>query len=244
MGTQLHCITMMAKNLSNTGVRNHVLRKLAREDPQVYDELSAGLQPVALHRGAQLAGPSEKSDSVYFIEEGVVSMVGDARNGSTVEVAVVGVEGVAGLSALLGARPVSYRLTVQIAGLAYRAPGKLIRHHLFGCRALHDPLLEHTQAMIMQLTQSVICSRFHTATERLARWLLLSAERAETRELPLTHEVLAQMVGVPRSAVTQAASSLRAAGIIEYARGQIVLRNLPRLKKKACECYELLTLEG
>lgn len=233
----------MVKNLGNTRVRNHVLRKLAREDPSVYEELTAGLQPVALHRGVQLAGPGEKSESVYFIEEGVISMIGDARNGATVEVAVVGVEGIAGLSALLGSRPVPYRLTVQIAGLAYRAPGKLIRHHLFGCRALHDPLLEHTQSMILQLTQSVICSRFHTATQRLARWLLLSAERAGTRELPLTHEVLAQMVGAPRSAVTHAASALRSEGIIEYARAQIVLRNLPRLEKKACECYELLTLK-
>jgi CRP-like cAMP-binding protein len=223
-------------------VRNHVLRLLHEHDPQVYDKLVQELQPVPLHPGVQLSGREGSSEWVHFVESGVVSMVGEAQNGSSVEVALVGREGVVGIADVLGTSPVLYRLTVQLSGLAYRARAEDIREQVFTCRALHDPLLSYTQSLMTQLTQSVICARFHSAVERLARWLLLTAERAETTALPLTHETLAQMVGAPRSAVTVAAAALREGGLIDYQRGRIEIRNASRLAHTACECYRILSL--
>lgn len=223
-------------------VSNHILARLAQTDPDVFARVLHDLHPVALQQGETLAtGTADGGGVVHFVESGVISMVGDARSGASVELALVGREGVVGLSDVLGRHTPPYRLTVQVAGLAYRVHADVIRDHVFSCRGLHDPLLEYTQAVIAQLAQSVICSRFHTSVQRLARWLLLTAERAESNELHLTHEMLAHMVGAPRSAVTQAAAQLRAAGTIEYQRGLITLRNRARLRKQACECYAALS---
>jgi CRP-like cAMP-binding protein len=225
-------------------VRNHILRHLAQSDRPVFDRILAELQPTALHQGMPLSSANDDADVVHFIESGVVSMVGDARNGASVELAIIGREGVIGINDLLGRHITPYRVTVQVPGVAYTVKADVVRDHVFSCRGLHDPLLEYMQSVIVQLTQSVICSRFHTSVQRLARWLLLTAERAERGDLRLTHEMLAQMVGVPRSAVTQAAAQLRTSGTIDYQRGLITIKSLPRLKKQACECYQALSTVG
>jgi CRP-like cAMP-binding protein len=233
---------MKKPTVTDTRVRNHVLRHLAVADPDTFRQLMDTLTPVSLHRGVDLTR-AEDAHAVYFVESGVVSMLGQSKDGASVEGAIVGREGVVGFAELLGGDGVTPRLTVQLPGLAYRAPSAVVRDHVFSCRALHEPLLAFTQSIIAQLTQSVVCGRFHTSVQRLARWLLLTAERAETTTLPLTHEVLAQMVGAPRSAVTVAASTLRRAGLVDYTRGRIELRNIASLKKQACECYAVLALE-
>jgi CRP-like cAMP-binding protein len=224
-------------------VRNSVLKALAVSDPDTFRQLVDELEPVSLHRGVDLTR-AEDAKAVYFIESGVVSMLGESSDGASVEVAIVGREGVVGLAEILGANGTTHRLTVQLPGLAYRSPAETVREHVFTCRALHEPLLQFTQAIIAQLTQSVICSRFHSAQQRLARWLLLTAERAETLELPLTHETLAEMVGAPRSAVSAAASALREDGLVQYSRGLIELRNVAKLRRRACECYAVLSTTG
>ena len=131
---------------------------------------------------------------------------------------------------------------MQLPGLAYRAPKALIREHIMSCSALHELLMNYSQRVMHQLAQSAVCNRFHTSVQRLARWLLLTAERAETTRFELTHELLAQMVGAPRSAVSQAASTLRDKGIIDYRRGVLTIRNTARLHKVACECFDVVSL--
>lgn len=141
----------------------------------------------------------------------VLSLVGSTESGATVQVAVV--------------------------GIAFRAPTKVIRSHLRNCRDLHDRLLVYSHHLIAQVGQSAICNRFHSSKQRLARWLLMTSDRAQSRELPLTHEFIAHMVGGPRSAVTEAAAALRATGAIDYRRGSLTIRNLAKLREQACECY-------
>jgi CRP-like cAMP-binding protein len=193
-----------------------------------------------LERGAVLNDVRQRSDFVYFVDSGVVSLVAGTRNGNSVEVAVIGREGVAGLTDVLGQRPLPYRFVVQYPGLAYRAPKAVITAHIHACTALHELLMEYAQFLMHQLAQSAVCARFHTSAQRLARWLLLTAQRAESNEFPLTHDLAAQMVGAPRSAVTQAASALREGGMIEYHRGVVTIRNAKRLQKASCECFDAL----
>jgi CRP-like cAMP-binding protein len=223
-------------------IHNIVLSELARTDRKVFQQLMQELDPHPMQRGATLGSARTHTDYAYFIDSGVVSLVAHTKNGSSVEVALVGREGVAGIADALGAHPLPYGLVVQLPGLAYRAPKALIREHIMSCSALHELLMNHSQRVMHQLAQSAVCNRFHTSVQRLARWLLLTAERADTTRFELTHELLAQMVGAPRSAVSQAASTLRAKGIIDYRRGVLTIRNTARLHKVACECFDVVCL--
>jgi len=222
-------------------IQNDVLRKLADSDNEVYRRLVDDLEPHPLQRGLALSPSRLVSDFVYFIDSGVVSIVASTRTGNSVEVALVGREGVAGLADALGTRPLPYGLMVQLPGLAYRAPKVVIRDHILSCSALHELLMDYSQEVMHQLAQSALCNRFHTSVQRLAKWLLLTAERADTNRLELTHELVAQMVGAPRSAVSEAASTLREKGMIDYRRGVLTIRNAKRLRKIACECYEIVS---
>jgi CRP-like cAMP-binding protein len=218
-----------------------VLRQLAESDRAVYERLEGDLEPHPMQQGLALCAPRLVSGFVYFIDSGVVSVVASTRNGSSVEVALVGREGVAGLADALGTRPLLYGLTVQLPGLAYRAPKHLIREHILSCSALHELLMDYSQVVMHQLAQSALCNRFHTSVQRLAKWLLLTAERADTNRFELTHEFVAQMVGAPRSAVSESASTLRDKGIIDYRRGVLTIRNHKRLRKIACECVDVVS---
>ena len=221
--------------------RNRLLRQLAKSAPDVYARVFDTLEPVSLHRRARLGAPHERAEWAYFLESGIVSLIGATSSGHSVEVAFVGNEGVAGIPDVLGARSMPYSLIVQLPGLAYRLPTSVAREHVFSCTALHGLLMAHSQFLIYQLTQSAICNRFHSAVQRLSRWLLLTAERAGTDRLELTHEFVAQMVGAPRSAVTQAAAVLRNRGVIDYERGLIIIRSPKRLRKAACECFDAVS---
>ena len=227
--------------MSPERTRNDVLRELAQTDQAVFAQLMRDLEPHPLQRGTLLATPRAVTDFLYFIDSGVVSLVANTRSGNSVEVAVVGREGVAGIADALGNRPLPYSLVVQLPGLAYRAPKELIREHILSCSALHELLMNYSQRVMHQLAQSALCNRFHSSVQRLARWLLLTAERADTNRFELTHELVAQMVGAPRSAVSECASTLRHKGIIDYRRGVLTIRNTARLHKIACECYDVVS---
>jgi len=222
-------------------IRNMVLSELARTDRKVFQQLMEDLDPHPMQRGDVLGAARAHSEFAYFIDSGVISVVAHTQNGSSVEVALVGREGVAGIADALGAHPLPYGLIVQLPGLAYRAPKALIRQHIMSCSSLHELLMNYSQRMMHQLAQSAVCNRFHTSVQRLARWLLLTAERADTTRFELTHELLAHMVGAPRSAVSQAAATLRAKGIIDYRRGVLTIRNHARLQRVSCECFEVVS---
>lgn len=206
--------------------------------------LGPHLDEVAVARGVTLAEPGQPPQYVYFPTTAVLSLVGATEAGATVEVAVVGREGLASVSAALGRQRLPFRVMVQLEGLAIRVPTKVITRHIQDCRELHDRLLLYSHTVIAQVGQSAICNRFHSAKQRLARWLLMTSERAQSRELPLTHEFIAHMVGGPRSAVTEAAAALRASGAIDYRRGSLTIRNFARLHQQACECYEAVQEPG
>jgi CRP-like cAMP-binding protein len=218
--------------------QNQLLRRLAKLDPGVFARLCEDLQPVPLERGLVLGAPHEPLDWVYFVDSGVVSLVAETGGGQSLEVAIVGNEGVAGFADALGGLGLPYRLVVQLSGLAYRVRTSVVTEHVFSCTPLHELLMSYSQFMMHQLTQSALCGRFHSSVQRLARWLILTAERAGTNRLPLTHEFVAQMVGAPRSAVTAAAAELRARKIIEYGRGTVIIKSVKRLHASACDCVD------
>jgi len=203
------------------------------------DALQAGARDVPLERGAVIADLGEPSPYLYFPTRGVLSLVGSTSGGATVEVAVVGSEGLASLSAALGGDWLPYRILTQVPGRAIRVPTEVVSSLLGECGELHERVMDYAQQLIAQVAQSAVCNRFHNARQRLARWLLMTADRAGTNELPLTHEFISCMVGGPRSAVTEAAAELRQSGSIDYRRGLITICSHERLRAQSCECYEL-----
>jgi len=220
---------------------NRLLQGLAQVDPAIFSGLMRFAKPHPLQRAAVLGEPRTAADFVYFIECGVVSVVASTRSGNSVEVALVGREGVAGIADALGTRPLPYGLMVQLPGLAYRIPTSVIREHIMSCSTLHELLMEYSQRVMHQLAQSAVCNRFHTSVQRLARWLLLTAERSETTRFELTHEFLSQMVGAPRPVVSQSASVLRHLGAIDYRRGVLTILSTEKLHKYSCECFEVIS---
>lgn len=202
------------------------------------------LQRLFLPRATVLSEAGQPAPYLYFPITCVLSLVGTTESGATVEVGVVGREGVASVSAAFGRQRIPFRVMVQLEGEAFQLPTDVLTRHLHQCSELNERLLTYAQNVIAQVGQSAICNRFHTARQRLARWLLMTLDRSDTRELPLTHEFIAHMVGGPRSAVTEAAAALRASGAIDYRRGQIIVRSLPKLRQQACECYEAVLEHG
>ena len=217
--------------------RNHVLAALVGRSPEFYERLLGDMEQVPLRRGAALGHANSQTDFLYFVESGVVSLIASTRSGQSLEVAVVGREGVVGIADALGQHPFPYGWIVQLPGVAFRVPTRVVREHILSCSDLHELLMAYSQLVMHQLAQSAVCNRFHTSVQRLARWLLLTAERAETLQLELTHEYIAQMVGAPRSAVSAAASALRRDRIIDYSRGVLTIRSEKRLRRVACECF-------
>ena len=224
-----------------TRPENRLLQELYHADRGVFLRLVKELEPYALQSGVLLGHPRAVSDFSYFVESGVVSLVATTRSGSSVEVALIGREGVAGIADALGNQPLPYGLVVQLPGLAYRVPKAVIREHIFSCSALHELLMDYSQRVMHQLAQSALCNRFHTSVQRLARWLLLTAEKADTNRFDLTHEFVSQMVGAPRPVVSASASSLREKGMIDYRRGVLTIRNAARLRRAACECVDAIS---
>lgn len=219
-------------------INNGLLRHLARAAPEVFVRLANELEVVPLDRWARLRAAHERPRWAYFPESGVVSLVGATAAGESVEVACVGNEGVAGVADVLGARSMPFALIVQLPGLAYRLPSTVAKQHVFACTALHDVLMAHAQSMIFQLAQSAICNRFHTAVQRLSRWLFVTSGRANSDRFEITHDFVAEMVGGPRTAVSQAAATLRRHGAVDYERGVMIIRNREQLHRMACECAD------
>jgi CRP-like cAMP-binding protein len=222
-------------------MRNRILSQFAEQSPEAYARFAQSLDPVTFKRGEILGTAKSRPSHVYFVDGGIVSLVATTSAGHSLDVAIVGTEGVTGIVDALGANALPYSWIVQLPGTAYRAPTNVVREHILSCSDLHGLLMAYSQSMAHQLTQSAVCNRFHTALQRLARWLLLTSDRAGTCQLALTHELLAQMVGAPRSAVSQAAAQLKEDGVIDYRRGMLTITNGSRLKSSACECFDLIT---
>jgi CRP-like cAMP-binding protein len=220
--------------MAQSGISNRILRDL---DEAEFAILEPHLQEIGIKRGAVLSEAGHPAKYLYFPTTAVLCLVGTTEAGATVEVALVGPEGVASVSAALGRQRLPFRVVAQLEGVVLRIPTEVVTHQIHRCRDLHERFLIYSHTVIAQVGQSAICNRFHTAKQRLARWLLMTADRVDSRELPLTHEFIAYMVGGPRSAVTEAAAALRASGAIDYRRGRLTIKSVARLRQQACECY-------
>jgi len=221
---------------ASLSMRNRILAALPRQD---YQNLLNHLEPVSVTRNQSLYESGEPIKYAYFLTSGVVSLLWTTAKGVTVEVAMVGSEGMVGIPIILGAETMPMSAVVQIAGKAMRMKATAIKEEFRRGSLFHDLLLRYTQALSVQVSLSVVCNRLHTLEERLCRWLLMIHDRAETNELMLTHEFIAGMLGVRRSGVTIAARLLQNMGLIRYTRGRITILNRQGLESVSCECYRI-----
>ena len=219
---------------------NRILNALS---PAEYARLAPHLEPVSLSGGEVLYRPDEATTHVYFPNRGTVSVVSVFEDGGSVEVGIVGNEGLFGVSVLLGSVTSPLEALVQLPGDALRIRADLLKQEFKKCSALLDLILRYTQAFIIQIAQAAACNRAHQVEGRLARWLLMCQDRARADKLELTHEFIAAMLGIRRAGVTEAAGALQRAGIIKYHRGHITIIDRKGLEAASCECYRVVQQE-
>lgn len=201
------------------------------------------LELVDLPLGSVLYESGQAEGYAYFPTSGIVSLLYVMKNGDSAEIAVVGNEGVVGISLFMGGSTTPSRAVVQSAGLGYRlkAPFLIAAFKLGG--PVMNLLLRYTQALITQMSQTAVCNRHHSLDEQLCRWLLLSLDRLPGNELTMTQELISNMLGVRREGVTEAALKIQAAGLISYTRGRIKVLDRAGLEKRSCECYDVVKVE-
>ncbi len=221
-------------------VRNHLLAALR---PRVLERLSPQFESVPLSLGEVIYEAGAPLSHVYFPINSIVSLLRVMEDGASAEIAVVGNEGVVGVALFLGGQTTPSRALVQSAGLAYRLPSESLRAEFGRIGGLHNLLLRYTQALLTQMAQTAVCNRHHTVDQQLCRWLLLSLDRLSSSELTMTQELIANMLGVRREGVTEAAGKLQSSGIIRYSRGVITVVDRPQLEARVCECYEVVKKE-
>jgi len=221
----------------NTPRDNHLLSVLKDYD---FDRIAPHLQLVPMPLGEVLYESGGKLDWVYFPTDSIVSLLYVMEDGSSAEIAVVGNEGVVGIALFLGGQTMPNRAVVQSAGQAYRLKGSTLTQEFNRSGAVQHLLLRYTLALLTQMAQTAVCNRHHTVDQQLCRWLLLSLDRLPSNELSMTQELIANMLGVRREGVTEAAGRLQKAGLISYHRGRITVLDRPGLEERVCECYEVV----
>ena len=180
---------------------------------------------------------------VYFPTDSIVSLLYVMEDGASAEIAVVGNEGMIGVALFMGGETTPSRAIVQSAGYAYRLLGQRLKDEFHRNGEMQILLLRYTQALITQMAQTAVCNRHHTVDQQLCRWLLLSLDRLSSNQLTMTQELIANMLGVRREGVTEAAGKLQKLGVIEYSRGQITVLDRPKLEQLCCECYAVVKKE-
>jgi CRP-like cAMP-binding protein len=223
---------------NGTRPKNVILGQLPAEE---YEALAKFLVEVELPLNKALSEPNEPIEYVYFLERGLISTDAMTQSGESVEVGVIGREGFSGLPALLNQPQMSHSVVVQGGGSGMRVRAPLVRELFLRGGMFQTMVHNFAYLQMTQTAQSVLCNRMHTVDQRLARWLLTSADRMESEQLHLTHEFLSQMLGVQRSTVTVAAGDMQRQELIGYSRGKIHLLDRPRLTRAACECYGIVT---
>jgi CRP-like cAMP-binding protein len=200
------------------------------------------LEAVDLPLGRVLYESGDQLSHVYFPTTAIVSLLYVMENGASAELAVVGNEGLVGVSLFMGGESTTSRAVVQSAGQGWRLASSAIKQEFKRAPVLHL-LLRYTQALITQMSQTSACNRHHTLDQQLCRWLLLSCDRLQGNELVMTQQLISDMLGVRRQGVTEAALKLQTAGLIRYARGHITLLDRKGLESRVCECYEVVKRE-
>lgn len=219
--------------------RNHLLAALPDAE---WRSWLPQLELVDLPLGQVLYESGATLSHVYFPVSAIVSLLYVMENGASAEIAVVGNEGLVGISLFMGGESTPSRAVVQSAGRGYRMTSRFLKEEFKLAPVLHL-LLRYTQALITQIAQTAVCNRLHTLDQQLCRWLLLSLDRLRGNELVMTQELIANMLGVRREGVTEGALKLQKAGLISYARGHITVSDRPGLEKRSCECYAVVKKE-
>jgi CRP-like cAMP-binding protein len=201
------------------------------------------LEPVELPLGRVLYESGAVLSHVYFPTTAIVSLLYVMENGSSAEIAVAGNEGLVGVSLFMGGESTTSRAVVQSAGQGYRLRAAVLKEEFSRAGPVLHLLLRYTQALITQMAQTAVCNRHHQLDQQLCRWLLLSLDRLDSNELVMTQELIANMLGVRREGVTEAALKLQEAGLIRYARGHITALDRPGLEARSCECYAVVKKE-
>jgi CRP-like cAMP-binding protein len=228
----------LADNVRKPGpIRNRILAGLPRKE---YSRILPELTSVTLKSGQVLYEPGGVMHSAYFLDTAIVSILSVADDGMSIEVSVVGDEGVIGIPIVLRTHSLPYKIIVQAPGMAWRMKADVLRREFDRCGALHKLVLHYLHTLMVVLSQSGACNRFHSISQRLCRWLLTSQDRAQSREIESTQELLSEMLGVNRGSASQAASALQRAGLISYRRGRITILDRPGLEAAACECYRIV----
>jgi CRP-like cAMP-binding protein len=220
---------------------NRLLAALPTDD---YARLDPALEWVPMPLGAALYESGSRMRHVYFPTTAIVSLLYVMADGASAEIAVVGNEGIVGVSLFMGGETTPSRAVVQSAGHAYRLKGQVLKAEFNRSGELQHLLLRYTQALLTQMAQTAVCNRHHSLDQQLCRWLLLSIDRLSSNKLVMTQELIANMLGVRREGVTEAAGNLQKAGLIEYHRGHITVLDRPGLEARACECYAVVKKES
>lgn len=228
--------------LANVGtrrvrIRNRLLAGLPRKE---YARILDDLTSVTLKSGQVLYEPGAVMHSAYFLDTAIVSLLSVGEDGASVEVSVVGDEGVIGIPIVLQTGGLPYRVIVQASGVAWRMKAEVLRHEFARCGPLHRQLLRYVHTLLVILSQSGACNLFHTVRQRLCRWLLTTQDRARSDQIESTQEALSQALGVNRASANQAASALQRVGMISYRRGRITILNRSALEAAVCECYRVV----
>src|SRR5438270_9513965 len=219
---------------------NRLLAAMPRPE---YQQIVRALERVMMPLGQSVYEAGEAQGFVYFPTSSIVSLLYVLADGATAEIAVTGNEGLVGIALFMGGETTPSRAVVQSAGEGYRLRASVLKRQFDRGGALQQLLLRFTQALITQMTQTAVCNRHHSVDQQLCRWLLLSLDRLPGDELVVTQELIANMLGVRREGVTEAAGKLQAAGLIEYSRGKITVRDRARLEARVCECYAVVKKE-
>ncbi len=216
---------------------------LAALPPAEWARWAPQLEVVDMPLGQVLYEPGNTLSHVYFPATSIVSLLYVMENGSSAEIAVVGHEGIVGISLFMGGESTPSRAVVQSAGQGFRLPSQAIKGEFSHSGPVMHLLLRYTQALITQMAQTAVCNRHHSLDQQLCRWLLLSLDRLQGNELVMTQELIANMLGVRREGVTEGALRLQQAGLIRYSRGHITVLDRPGLEKRTCECYAVVKKE-
>lgn len=221
-------------------LKNHLLAALSEE---VQRRIFPQLELVKVKLGEALYESGDTMKNVYFPIDAIVSLLYVMENGSSAEIAVVGNEGIVGISLFMGGESTPSRAVIQSEGFAYRLPGQKLKDEFNRHGDVLHLLLRYTQSLITQMTQTAVCNRHHSIDQQLCRWLLLSLDRLSDNKLHMTQELIANMLGVRREGVTEAAGKLQKLGVIQYNRGHITVIDRPHLERLSCECYAVVRRE-
>ena len=221
--------------------QNHLLIALSEAAKK---RLFGQIEWVALQQGEILYESSETMSHVYFPVDSIISLLHVMGNGDSAEVSVVGNEGLADISLFLGGDSTFSRAVVQSAGRAYRIPGKLLQDEFNHHSELKILILRYIQTLIIQMSQTSVCNRYHSILQQLCRCLLLSLDRLPGNQLTMTQKLISDMLGVRREGITEAAGILRKLGVIEYSRGHITVLDRHKLEQLSCECYAIVNQEA